>query len=200
MPSVQQWQTWREQFFSELYAATGADTGARVDLPEIGDRFGLGGQDLAATARFLKDTRLVKFDSPAPDIIGPVSITHRGIERVEAQRQDEPTDGDHSSGPDLRAELAVVLAPAERSEVEAVVGMLRRAFDAGELTFSDEEDRADFQAQLDTLNDQLRSPKPKRTIVGRTLWALRWAGSITAVGVLGNAAWDGLLRLLQHFA
>src|SRR5262249_38064651 len=78
----------------------------------------------------------------------------------------------------LRAELAVTLAPEEKSEVEAVVGEIRRALEADAFQFGDEEGRADFEAQLDTLTDQLRSPKPRRSIVGRASWALRWTGGI----------------------
>src|SRR5262249_7864411 len=185
--SPEQRTLWRNQLLSELYDATDADPGRRVGLGEVGVRFGLGGADLESTARFLKGERLINFDSPTPDVIGPVSITTAGIRRAESLREArQVSDADHSSGPDPRTDLAGILQPAEQGQGEAVVGQLRRALDTGELGHTNQDDQADFQAQLDALNAELRSPKPKRAIVGRLLWALRWIPTVTFGGVAGN--------------
>lgn len=82
-----------------------------------------------------------------------------------------------------------ILAVHELKALERVVGELRRAEEAGELDQVDPEDRAEISAEVETLQAQLRSPKPKRAIVREALRSLRViteqaAGSAIGAGVV----------------
>jgi len=100
-----------------------------------------------------------------------------------------------SSSPAV-ARTAVVLSPQELGEVEALLTKIRQADERDELSLR-EEDRAELEAEMATIEAQIRSPRPKRQIVAD---AIRTLGSIltqASAAVLGAGALDLAQHLLK---
>lgn len=73
----------------------------------------------------------------------------------------EDVQMDEEEGSEPRPEL---LSQDEREQLEVVAGDVRRAFDENSLGLEGD-DAAEFASDLQTLEDQARSPRPKREIV-----------------------------------
>jgi hypothetical protein len=80
---------------------------------------------------------------------------------------------------------------SERSTIQAFLTALRRELD--ELPISAEE-RDVVSADIDTVEAQLRSPKPRNTILRETVSSLREV----VLGAAGSGAFAGLVELAQH--
>jgi hypothetical protein len=97
-------------------------------------------------------------------------------------------------GDDDGTESSPVLAVHEVRLVEAVVTQFQRADDEGELDALDPDDHAEAAAEVETLNAQLRSPKPKRSIVRAALSSL----SAIMQNAVGAAIGVGLVEAVQE--
>lgn len=89
-----------------------------------------------------------------------------------------------------------VLAVHEIKLLERMLAEVRTADDRGELEKVDREARAEFDAEVQTLVSQIRSPKPKRSIVRAALQSLR---SITEEA-FGSAAGVGVVVAIKMAA
>jgi len=95
-----------------------------------------------------------------------------------------------------RSSTSVLLDVAEVRKIEALIAAFHRADEEGELDPLDKESRAEAAAEVDVLEAQLRSPRPKRAIVKP---ALRSLAGILQVG-LGSAAGAGIVLIVQEAA
>ncbi|HET6811916.1 MAG TPA: hypothetical protein VFH50_12985 [Acidimicrobiales bacterium] len=99
-----------------------------------------------------------------------------------------------SDEPDQEAvQAAAVLTHDEQRRVEALVRQLRQLEEDGQLA-DDPEDRAEAVAEIETIEAQLRSPRPKRSIVRAALSSL---GGIVH-DALGAAAGAGMVVGIQE--
>jgi hypothetical protein len=78
-----------------------------------------------------------------------------------------------------------ILAVHEVRLLERVVGELRKAEDEGSLDQLDPDVHAEVAAEVQTLESQLRSPKPKRSIVKAALESLRNIAEEAVGGAMG---------------
>lgn len=124
--------------------------------------------------RRLHDDRLV--DSVIQEnAAGEVMVTHpRRVLPAGLRAAEEEPPAEH---------LAVFVTAAERAALEPVLAAVRTAVD--EKVGSIEPDRlADIEAQLETIHGQLRSPTPRRRIVGEVLKTLRnLTENVVAAGI-----------------
>ncbi|MCB1004331.1 MAG: hypothetical protein KDB35_09120 [Acidimicrobiales bacterium] len=167
----------RMDLLERLYDAASGDRFALVNWQQFEENLGASAVEVEHAADWL-----IQRGYAEARVLGPMfSITVDGIDEVERRRAERRRDVDLA---------AVVLTHDERREVEAVIRPVQEALDSGELQLSGD-DEADVRLQLETVQLQLRSNRPRRPIVG---WAL---SAITGIvtGVAGNAAYAGLVAL-----
>ena len=89
-----------------------------------------------------------------------------------------------------------VLDVAELKALERFISAYQTAQDSGELDQLDPEDRAEMAAEVETLESQRRSPRPKRVIVREALRSIRSIVEQAAGGAIGG----GLVLAAQDLA
>lgn len=82
---------------------------------------------------------------------------------------------------------SAVLAVHEVKALERLAGEIQRAEDVGELDSMESEQHAELLAELQTLTAQLRSPRPKRSIVRAALASMKNIGEQAVGGAVGAA-------------
>jgi hypothetical protein len=87
-------------------------------------------------------------------------------------------------------ELAPVVTAEERRAVEVVVLQVRAAVEQADLK---PDERADLEAQLESLEAQMRSPSPRRRIIGEILKTVR----AVAENLVASGIWLGVGELLK---
>ena len=96
--------------------------------------------------------------------------------------------------PEPEGSAPVLLDVAEVRKVEAVITAFHAADEEGHLDALDKESRAEVAAEVDVLEAQLRSPRPKRAIVKP---ALHFLADVLQRG-LGSAAGYGIVLAVQE--
>jgi hypothetical protein len=95
----------------------------------------------------------------------------------------------------LRAHVEVGVSTEERRKLEAVVREVIRQIERGAYADQAREDVAQAQAAADTVNAQLRAPRPSRRILAWALGQLPTFVMGNMTGITGNYLYD-LLRSL----
>lgn len=90
-------------------------------------------------------------------------------------------------------EVAQRPSERERELIEVVIGELRKALDSGHFAGEDADDVAQTQAAVDTLDAQLKAPRPSRRVLK---WALLQLPPF-AVGILSSTASNYLQMMLS---
>jgi len=143
-------------------------------------------------------------------IAGHVGITHHGVNEaeqiLEAIAKRRELDAEEARATELGDEMErmqrenaatialVIVTPEQRATLEQLTSALQRAVEDG--LDLDSDDQAEVQVQIDTIQTQLRSPRPRAGVIGTALKALRWTGGQTIAGILGNAAYAGLAAFM----
>ncbi len=83
----------------------------------------------------------------------------------------------------------------EKGPVEVFIQVVVKELEAGALRLS-ANDRADLEAQIESLQGQLRSPKPRRSIVTGIVAAVKLVAANVAADAITNGA-TNLLHLLR---
>lgn len=191
----------RAVFMRALYELVDASTLASVLPSEVGRAAGLASEEAESVVEYLENDGLVETQT----FDGDLSITHRGVTEVEQSlaRPDEPTEhfppaatvyvaGDAygfqvgTSHSTQQVELA--LEADARGAIAAFAQALREA--VAELP---QETRETARADLDTVDAQLRSPRPRRAVLREALRSLR----AVAEGAAGSGAFAGVAVLAQ---
>ena len=94
----------------------------------------------------------------------------------------------------------VVLSVVERRVVETLLTALERAESSGEFDRLPAELRAELEADKATIEAQLRSPKPKRSVIREALKSLRDSAVVGFGGALGAGAGAGVLVAIREAA
>jgi hypothetical protein len=190
----------RMEFMRRLKDEIDGSSAWSVDSRIIGNRMGLYSWDIRAIVNQLVEAAFVEemYDEE-------VRLTDAGRREVE-QSPSVSTDSQMTSNISMyfsgdaygvqagtvgsNQYVAVDLA-SERSTIQAFLTALRRELD--ELPISAEE-RDVVSADIDTVEAQLRSPKPRNTILRETVSSLREV----VLGAAGSGAFAGLVELAQH--
>ena len=166
----------RANFLLALYDLTDADRMRYVNFRTIGTRLGMDEQAASRVASYLADRGLTEWKTPG----GLLGITTYGIDEAERLQEE-------GSQPPL---AVLVLSPEEQQAVEAFLTAYRQSED--DLPIAGD-DRAELDADVDTLTAQMRSPRPKRRVVRAAV------GEIHRVlnGAAGSAAYEGIVKLVE---
>jgi hypothetical protein len=111
-----------------------------------------------------------------------IRITEKGEERLRQAEAAQEADG------------LVVASQEQREAVETVIRAIEVALNKGELDGLSEEDRLVVEAEDQTLQATLRSPKPNRGVMKAALNAIKFVIQGVPSGVLGNAIYAALVH------
>jgi hypothetical protein len=169
----------RWEFLRRLYEATDATPKLRSESQGIiGETMGLDAQTCNQIVHWLIEHSYAEPHGMSEDL----EITTLGVDKVECElhREDEVTEPD-------------ALTPVQAREIEAFLTQLQLAQARGQMELS-ATDAAVVDANRQTIEIQLRSPKPNRSIIRS---ALRTLGRILESGA-GTALAYGAIELSKR--
>jgi hypothetical protein len=169
----------RRTFLLALYEMTDGDTMNWVNEKDVAGRLGIEQLRGEQIARSVVDQGWAEWRAMG----GLMGITAYGVSVAEEEL---------GSGAVMPLPM-LVLSADESAAVEAFLTTYRRSADGGGLPLAGDE-LAEAEAEVATLEAQLRSPKPKRRIVREALGVL--AGLLIGAG--GNAVYTGAVELLKR--
>jgi len=166
-------QLWRK-FLYALYDATAeSPSTSMLDFRVVAESVGIENvNEQANVAQWLVAHHLAEWRA----IGGQIGISPAGIDSVEDEGRE-----------------TTFLSVVEIRQVEVLVAEIRRACQLNEVTVHDK-DRAVFDTEIATINAQIKSPSPKRKVVGGALRSLGGPLLHAGAGVLGGS----VLQLAQH--
>ena len=205
----------RTQFMNELYEMADSSRTNYVKTSEIAKRLGLvfdWGKDrdeVLAIVNHLEDKGLIE----ATEEGGDVRLTHSGILEVELahSQPDEPTqhlapmsvvykisahtitNSQFQQGSPGATQSLTVIGPDHQQQLEGIVQSLKASIDDLGLG---EEDKAELEAEVRTLEAQVASPKPKKEIVRPSLQSAKHILEGAAVTVAGHEIIEGINLML----
>jgi hypothetical protein len=198
--SLEEERQQRIEFMRRLKDEIDGSSAWSVDPRIIGHRMGLHGWDTSAIVNQLVEAALVE------EVYGEeVRLTDAGRREVE-QSQSVSTDSQmapkismHFSGNAYGVQAGTVGSNqyvavnlvSERATIQAFLTALRQELD--ELPISAEE-RDIVTSDIDTVEAQLRSPKPRNAVLREAVSSLREV----VLGAAGSGAFAGLVELAQH--
>ena len=170
-------QLWRQFLHALYYATAESPSTSMLDFRVIAESVGIENIDeQAKVAQWLVDHHLAEWRA----VGGQIGISSAGVESVEDEERETPR-------------VTVVLSVEELRQVEALLAEIQRARELNEVTVHDK-DRAVFDTEIATINAQIKSPSPKRKVVGGALRSLGGPLLHAGAGVLGGS----VLQLAQH--
>jgi hypothetical protein len=166
-------QLWRK-FLYALYDATAeSPSTSMLDFRVVAESVGIESvSEQANVAQWLVAHHLAEWRA----VGGQIGISSAGVDALD----------------DEGREIAF-LSVVEIRQVEALLTEIRRACELNEVTVHDE-DRTVFTAELATIEAQIKSPSPKRKVVGGALRSLGGPLLHADAGALGGS----VLQLAQH--
>jgi hypothetical protein len=190
----------RAAFMRALYELVDASTLASALPSAVAGPAGLTVEEAESVVEYLGNDGMLEMQT----FDGDVSITHRGIKEVELSlaRPDEATEhfppasvyvagnvyGLQANTSRSTQHVEVAVDDGARAAIEAFVRALREVVD--ELP---DGEREAARADLDTVDAQLRSPRPRGAVLREALGSLR----SVAEGAAGSGAFAGAVALAQ---
>lgn len=187
----------RLKVLEEVYDRADASDQALVDGDVIGEALGMSADNLGNVVRYLEGRGLLRGDWVLSGHVS-IQITTRGIDVVEAMRSEPDREtaelasynqtvniyGNVSNSQIAQAggdvSQSLTLTAENRQQIQSFVEQFRAALPEIQLEADVE---AEVIAELDTVNAQLGSPRPKRQILQTSLDFLRdVAANLTASG------------------
>lgn len=188
----------RLKVLEEIYDGTDANDRTLIDGDAIGDSLGMSRQQVGNVVRYLEDKGLLSGHWTLGGHVS-IQITSRGIDVVETMRSEPDREtaelASHNQtmifyGPVSNSQVGqaggnvaqtLTLTEDNRQQIVSFVEKFRAALPEMQLEADVE---AEVVAELDTLQAQLRSPRPKRPTVQASLNYLRdVAANLAASGV-----------------
>ncbi|MBX3286789.1 MAG: hypothetical protein KF703_15675 [Actinobacteria bacterium] len=160
---------------------------SRMDYRAWASREGYDDGEVGKATRWLVDHGLADFPT-----LGPfVEITSAGIDAVEeSMRPPEPADGGSL--------LLESVSLAEIRRLEPALAEIRTLlYERGDEMERD--DREDLAAQLDTIDAQTRSPRPRKGVIGYALVAILFVLTAAAEAMVGQATIEALREIATAF-
>ena len=176
--SLPERQAARNAFLLAAYELCDGDRRRTLSLPAIAERLGLEPDEAQTLLLWCNDQRFVE----ALTFGSTFNLSSFGIDEAERLLR---------HGTPLPVSV-VVLSVVEQRAVESFLADYRKAVDEG-LPFEDADDRLDAEVQVRTVEEQLRSPKPRRRVIRAALRELY--GLLHGAG--GNAVYELLKKLLE---
>jgi hypothetical protein len=179
MATIEERRAWRDAFLITLYNEVGDNLLEWREFQEIAEKAGIPAEEAESVATWNVNEGRAKW----PVMGGLIGLTQLGVSIAERLLSNGAT-----------APLALYLSIDEKKELESVVSTIARARDAGELYDVTGDDAVQLDADLRTLELQVRAPRPSRELVKG---ALRSLGTVLA-GAAGSALFFGIQELIKR--
>jgi hypothetical protein len=199
----------RTRFVNELYETVDGSAFDPVGVGYVAGRVGLDiskpedEREALGITQYLEGEGLIRMLA----VGGVVALTHRGAREVEdaRRRPDQPTDHfapinivyaqtiTHSAiqqGSPQATQSLTIVNQGDLQQLEDLVQSLRGSIDSLGL---DEDQQAELEADIQTLEAQLASPKPKKEVISPGLQSVRRI----LEGAASQATASGLLEAIQ---
>jgi hypothetical protein len=190
---IQDIQMKRFRFLHRLYEVTEGSEQAFVNFQQLGDELGFSHAETDKIDDYLRGEGLITHVS----LGGSISITHRGIIEVEAalSKPDEPTtyfpavnivhveqmiDSQIQQGTNQSSQV-LTFSTNDLEAIAKFIDNMKGQLDELKL---DEEIQAEAISDIETLETQIKSPRPKHAIIKECMLSLRRI----LEDVAGNAA------------
>jgi hypothetical protein len=203
--NVRATQRKRFQFLQKLYVVTEGNEFASVNLWEFGQELGFTRPETNRIDDFLRGEGLIRNVT----LGGEISITHRGIVEVESalSKPDEPTKYfppvnyihvDQMIGSQIQqgtnqSSQVLTYSANDFEAITKFVATLKGQLSDLKL---DAETQAEVKSDVETIETQIKSPRPKHSIINECLLSLRRilegaAGSTKGSSVyISSRCWD----------
>ncbi len=122
-----------------------------ISMHDVGAEMGLNREESTQTAQELMADGLVDVRTLA----GAIGITAEGLALLETATDSAPSDA-------VTLGTDGIISPAAKDELQQIMAQTRTALEEWDLTA---DDRAEVLADLETIEAQMASPKPKNTIL-----------------------------------
>ena len=200
----------RFQFLHKLYELTGGDESNWFKVFQIGEELGGDRDSTAKIAQYLEGERLIvvhaTFIGYCNKLIG---ISHEGIREVEEALSDPDTPTDHFPSGNIividkmigsqiqqaspEATQVVAIGEDRYEELKEIIQSLKDSIDQLGL---EPQQKADLQAEIQTIDAQMSSSKPKATIITECLGTIRRIIEGAASSVLASSLLGKIIPLL----
>ena len=205
MNAIEEMKTKRSQFLHKLYGLTGGDESKWFRVFQIGEELGFDRDVTANIARYLGGDGLIVvhktfIGDPNNNRIG---ISHKGIQVVETESDpDTPTDqspsisiiaidkmiGSQIQQASPEATQVVAIGEDRYEELKEIIQSLKDYIDQLGI---EPQQKDDLQAEIQTIDAQMSSSKPKAAIITECLGSIRViiegaTGSLLASSLLGK--------------
>lgn len=193
----------RFQFLHKLYKMTGGDESKGILIHRVGEELELDKSLAWQIARFLSGAWLIKIETTD----GVIKLTHQGILEVEEalSKPDKPTEyfppvniirvGGNMVGSQIQqaspgARQTATISANKLEELKEVVESLKTSLHNLGL---EPQQKSDLQAEMQTMEAQMTSSKPKRAVITASLSCIRdilagATGSLIAYELLNKVA------------
>lgn len=201
---VEERRAQRFTFLNRVYEMTDGDRFQRVDMRQIGSALGFGNDETKQIVYYLIDERLLEFAAAG----GLIQLSHRGLKEIERARLNPKqrttyfppainvihigrmSQSQIQQGTSQSVQSFAIDSQISIDSINAFIDDLKRKLN--DLGLNDD-DRTVVEAYVATLEPQLKSPRPDRTIINAALGSLR----TVLLGATGNVIADGLLQALE---
>lgn len=200
--NIQETQRKRFQFLQKLFDVTEGSEYESVNLWELGDELGFSRPETDKIDDFLKGEGLIEHIAMG----GTIGITHRGIVEVESalSKPDEPTTYfppinyihvEHMVGSQIQqgtsqSSQVLTYSGTDFEAIHKLISDLKSQLSELKLNA---ETQAEVESDIATIEAQIKSPRPKSTIIKESLLSLRTilesaAGSVIAALLMQQIA------------
>lgn len=201
----------RFQFLHKLYELTGGDESEWLKVFQIGEELGFDRDLTAKIAQYLEGERLIVVHSTSiGDRNKLIGISHEGIREVEEAVSDPDTPTYHFPPVNIiaidkmissqiqqaspEATQAVAIGKDKYEELKEVIQSLKDSIDQLGI---EPQQKADLQAEIQTIDAQMSSSKPKATIITECLGSIRRIIEGAASSVLASSLLGKIVPLLK---
>lgn len=200
--SLEEKKAKRLQFLYNLHELTGGSEFKVINMFDIGNSLGLDRRTTADIAQYLRQEGLLEFST----VGGGIQITHFGIREVEEAMSNpqQPTQyfppainvisvGQMTNSQIVQASPGatqeLIISPDQREELLKEIESLKKVIEQYSI---EQEQILEINAEIKTIEEQLKSPRPKRKIIYECGKSIR----NVLEGALGSAMATKLLTRL----
>ncbi len=193
----------RFNFLNKLYEITNGDSSYMMNMWELGNELCLDRELTSNIVDYLIGESLIEERA----LGGGISITHEGIVEIEELHDNPDVSSEHFPAINMihienmtnsaiqqgvsNTTQSVVFTDNNKNDLKILIEELSKIKDR---LFSDINQTEEFNAELNTLQSQVQSPKPKKLIISESLKTIR----NLIEGVAGNMIAPTIIELINR--
>jgi hypothetical protein len=206
MNTIEDMKKKRFQFLNKLYKLTGGDEFKWFNMFQIGKELGFDNALTENIAQYLRDEGLIEFRA----LGGIIGISHQGVREIEKAFSNPDIPTSHFPPINIIAIGQMISSQIQQASPEAtqvgtinedryeelkkVIQSLKESIDKLDL---DWQHKSDIQAEIQTIEAQMSSSKPKVTIITECLGSIRRILEGATGSMLASSLLSKIVALLR---